>query len=458
MFQSALRSEVLRSETLRIISVDNQEQTQDEVFHDLWLELRAVHLGRPFRAPPTWSLRREQQDTECRQRRLLGALVAEILMFEVGPSSDGDDPRLTKEHAVSQVSQILDLVDAVEQHFPSVRAMAAANLQWASAAVQNKLATLYAWHNCFSLLQCQKRILQTWTGSPDLDIFVHLGVRSPREPYSPPTTCTAHERPMGLSPAERVALAAANGDATLGATPLAQEQGERIGPLHLPTPAAGEDGMLIERLMRGHMLHNEFQKRTLRYHSGLLLKAGEAIKEYHELFTRWGLPSFQRELIQLGNFPVALLEGALRMHLNYALKLQSQPPGLAIADTLLNNIRATLALACHVKNSYLAFIAPDPAHGWSLPGTDCLREDTTFDRILREALDLFFDLIDFKLKASPYSKETEILEPEWAFLATAASSIHGGDTLVAKRITRIVTQVRLDFSLDEVFPYIRKAR
>lgn len=186
-----------------------------------------------------------------------------------------------------------------------------------------------------------------------------------------------------------------------------------------------------------------FEKRTLRYHTAILNKARDSIKAHHSTSEAMQLPSFKVQLAQLANFPVALMEGVLRMRLSYELTLRQQPPSLMIIDSFILDLRSALALACYIKDEYVDFTNPDEDHGWALPNTHEIRNDSSFDLILREALILFFNLLDRKLKVSAFFKETEILQPEWSFLSTAANSIKGGDIIVANRITRVVTQVRI---------------
>lgn len=388
MFQSALRSEVLRSETKRIISVDSPEQTRTESMYQRWIELRAyLRNGSHARASDALIVR-ERQLLHRAWPRLLDELIDGLLAFHID-STDHDD-------TFAQVTQLLDKVDRVEQQFPSARKMVEISPRWGTPLIQDRLAALYSWYNCSNLIRVQLEVLRRWTGSDTLQVQL----------------------------------------------PLASHPGEMAPKL----PGRKSEEPFVERLLKDKNLNQAFEKRTLRYHSALLTKARDALVDHHTMFALIGLPSFQDQLMQLADFPVALMEGVLKVRLSYELTLRQQPPSLMIIDSFILDVRSALALACKIKDEYALFLVPTDGGGWNPPSAEVGGD--SFDSTLREALVLFFNLLDRKLKVSAFFKETEILEPEWLFLSTAAASIKGGDIIVANRITRVVTQVRAASLLD----------
>lgn len=90
MFQSALRSEVLRSETKRIISVDSPEQTKTETMYQRWIEIRAYLRGDQAR-PSAAAMVRERQLLHRGWPKLLEELIDSVLTFSVTRNADGTD-------------------------------------------------------------------------------------------------------------------------------------------------------------------------------------------------------------------------------------------------------------------------------------------------------------------------------------------------------------------------------
>ncbi len=272
--------------------------------------------------------------------------------------------------------------------------------EWGNAEVQAKLGALYSWYNTTSSLRLQIDILRKWTGSDTLEIATH----SARDWDT--------ERKRNEDPDHQ------------------QREQKRTG-----RAAVDDESTFIERIQKEGSLQSTFEKRTLASLYQLISKAKETILKFHKEFDRMALPSFEPELVTLISFPTRLMQGALRLRLDYAGKLAE--PSVLIVDSLTDDLRTALAMACRVKLHYTGIIVADPERGWNLDS--CIAEG--YDDVLRSALKFFFKLLRLKLKASVYFKETEILEPEWRFLSTAVESIEGGDIIVATNITRFVNKL-----------------
>ncbi len=416
MLLTVLGSEVLRSETKRITSVDAPDLSKTEIIYQRWLEMRAYLRGRGHTKASMeaegkllaegWPvMMREVIDAvkNCRldkgktkEREKEGSADGKAAASEGGATESADAStsaeggtmqasREEKDRVFEEVGELLEKVHRAEEQFPSTRKMREIVPEWFEPDLQARLSALYTWHNTLSQLRQQIKVLQEWTGSPDLDITGHPSAH----PNVPPP----------------------------------------------PEAQAQEESTFVERLMKENNLKQTFEKRTLKALNAMLLKAKEAIKQQHVAFADLALPSFEPELVQLIRFPPKLMEGALTLRLDYASKLKE--PSVLIVDSLTDDVRSALALACRVKLQYNAVMVPDPDNGWDLPHS----LDDTYDAVLRDALRFFFRLLNFKLKGSVFFKETEILEPEWLFLSTAVSVINRGDIIVAKSVTKIVNKV-----------------
>lgn len=411
MLQSVLRSEVLQSETKRITSADAPSMTKRELMYQRWLDIRASLRGRGHhqgaieaeekRLREGWPILLEQVMEAVRKCRLNPAAApAEKMEVDIDDSSKAvDDLSGTKERALEEVGQVLRQVDDAEEQFPSFRKLVEEVPAWNEEGLQRKLDGLYSWYNVTSSLRLQMRILQQWTGSQTLEIAGHQG--------------------------------SSRADPDDGAPPTSKPGVSNIAP-----QADMEESTFLERILKEDSLQSTFEKRTLRALDQLTLKAKQAIIKHHAAFGEMALPSFEPELSQLINFPTRLMEGALKLRLDYAGKLKD--PSVLIVDSLTDDLRAVIALACRIKLQYSKVMVPDPANGWDI--LPCIGKG--YDPVLREALRFFFKLLNYKLQGSTFFKETEILEPEWRFLSTAVEAIEGGDVIVAISITRFVNRVR----------------
>ncbi|UZJ55325.1 hypothetical protein CBS101457_004645 [Exobasidium rhododendri] len=411
MLQSVLRSEVLQSETKRITSADTVSLTKRELMYQRWLDIRASLRGRGHFPGAI-----EMEEKRLRQGWpvLLHEVIDAVKQCRTKPASAEnkenvkiEDPSIaindltgTKEAVLEEVGSVLRLVDEAEEQFPSWLKLVEVVPQWTEEKLQRKLDGLYSWYNVTSSLRLQMQILQQWTGSKTLDI---------------------------------------TGQQVIDQHGLVREEKKEASTIPLDGakfPAKEvEETTFLERLLKEDSLQSTFEKRTLRILNQLTLKAKSAIREHHEAFSEMMLPSFEPELSQLISFPTRLMAGALKLRLDYAGKLKD--PSLLIVDSLTDDLRAAIALACRIKLQYTTIMIPDLPNGWNL--YPCIANG--YDSVLREALRFFFKMLNYKLKGSVFFKETEILEPEWRFLSTAVEAIEGGDVIVAISITRFVNKL-----------------
>lgn len=393
MLQSTLRSEVLKSETKRIISADAPNSQPGRIMYQRWLDIRASLRGRGhLKGAADIEEKRLNEGWPILLKRVIDEVKSCRSASELKQSYDDlMDADEEKEKILQEVESVLCSVESAEEQFPSYRKLVEVMPEWGQESFQRRLDGLYSWCNVTKSLRLQIKILQEWTGSQSLDVL------------------KSHK--------------------------LQEEGADNQGNENQTFHAELEEGTFLERLLKENSLQSTFEKRTLRTLSQLIMKAKHAIIIHHSAFSEMALPSFEPELVQLINFPTRLMEGALRVRLDYVGKLQD--PSVLIVDSLIDDLRAAIALACRIKLQYTAMMVPQPERGWDL--TPCI--GTNYDAVLREALQYFFDLLNYKLKGSLYFKETEILEPEWRFLSTAVEVIEGADVLVACSITKIVNKL-----------------
>ncbi|PWN18406.1 hypothetical protein BCV69DRAFT_285032 [Microstroma glucosiphilum] len=425
MLESVLASEVLRSETKRITSVDAPDLSREQLMYRRWLDIRASLRGRGHQKGAVDSEEKRLKDSwpemlksvvqevkACRAAQEAEEVEAAKTAAVVQP--DSEDGRISPtapapshehhskkrpeifseekdEEIFQEIGDLLVRVDAAESQFPSSRKVNEVLPAWNEPAFQLKLEALRAWHNTKSLLRLHLKILKEWTGSETLEIDVPQKSRN-----------TKNDDAFSL-------LARVNGDV--------------------------EGTTFVERILKEDSLQSTFENRTLNNLNNLVIKTRDTIKQYHNSFCSMKLPSFAPELVELISFPMRLMEGALRLRLDYAGKIKE--PSLLIIDSLTDDLRSALNMALRTKQSYQSIMVPDPLNGWDLHPSI----GQSYDVILRDALRFFFRLISFKLKGSIFFKETEILDNEWLFLSNAVSVIEGGDVIVAKSITKIVNKL-----------------
>lgn len=445
MLGSVLNSEVLKSETKRINSVDTPDLSRQELSYQRWLDIKATLRGRGMHRDATDEEEKRlkegfgkmlkdlvQEIRDCRSHHIAladGSSLhassaspvttpsesAQVASPERDPSaqdaSRGFEPEKAdsdaeaavlaeKNKVLAEIGQLLERIDSAEEQFPSTKRAIEIVPEWGDADVQAKLAAIYSWYNTTTSLRLQISILRKWTGSESLELTSH----------------NARDYDTQLKKGESQSHNHRDQQSTARA-------------------AADDDSTFVERIQKEGSLQSTFEKRTLASLYQLITKAKETILKYHKEFKRMALPPFEPELITLISFPTRLMQGALRLRLDYAGKLAE--PSVLIVDSLTDDLRTALAMACRVKLHYTSIIVADPERGWDL--SPCIAEG--YDDVLRSALKFFFKLLRLKLKASVYFKETEILEPEWRFLSTAVESIEGGDIIVAINITRFVNKL-----------------
>ncbi len=423
MLESVLNSEVLKSETKRINSVDTPDLSRHELGYQRWLDIRAYLRGRG-------SQRGAIDEEETRLKEGFGQMLKDLVQeirdcrseqialsdsrSSQPPSSsvketasDTEQPKsekadsdaeaaailAEKDQVLAEIGSLLSRIDSAEEQFPSNKRAIDIVPEWGDAKVQAKLGALYCWYNTTTSLRLQIDILRKWTGSETLEIAAH------------------------------------------GGAPDDDDERKKREQQRHGRAAADDDSTFVERIQKEGSLQSTFEKRTLASLYQLITKSKETILKHNKEFIRMRLPPFEPELVTLINFPTRLMQGALRFRLDYAGKLAE--PSVLIVDSLTDDLRTALAMACRVKLHYTSTIVPDPERGWNL--APCIADG--YDGVLRSALKFFFKLLRLKLKASLYFKETEILEPEWRFLSTAVESIEGGDIIVATNITRFVNKL-----------------
>ncbi|WFD37181.1 mitogen-activated protein kinase kinase kinase [Malassezia japonica] len=421
MLRSVLESEVLSSETKRIASADENVPSPGEFMYRIWLKLRAVHYGN---IEGKLDADMERQVLKEIQRQVIPTLIDDILAArEFGAPDDSEPatptsssasstPTVTRTAPTSPVSSraesevtvqataieraavmaeveaLLSRVDVAESLFPSQRQMVAEYPAWGSPKVQKKLAALYSWYNVTRSLQAQVKLLPKWTGS----------LTDPGGVVRVPSTGSLGER-------------------------RDDRDGER------------SDQVLVEGIFRESNLQQTFERRTLRALNQLVFKAKDAMAEHHAAFRKMRLPSFEPDVLPLVHFPMWLAEGALRQRLEYADKLKE--PSVVLVESLSEDLRTAIALACRIKLQYTETTVSDPEHGWDLP----IQADDAFDSTVCSALVFFFRLLHFRLKSAIYFKEVDLLEPEWDFLCSAVKVIPGGDAIVAHKTAYMVNRL-----------------
>lgn len=375
MLRSVLESDVLSSETKRITAAEASAPTPAEVMHRVWLSLHAMYAGRPeYMDQP------EGEESYLREER---ARIVPNVMDDVLRFRESATETSPKEEVYKEVVTLLDRVDYVTRLFPSHRQLAEAYPAWTHELFQRKLAAIVAWHNVAHELSAQVRLLQKWTG-----------------------TLTS---PGG----------------TLRPTIQSSQPGDVID----------DDLTVIERIFRESTMHQTFEQRSLRRLRVLVELARDALRDHHDMFSQLHLPSLESDTLPLVRFPMWLAEGALRQRLEYADKLKE--PSILLVDSLADDLRSVLALACRIKDTYTLLTIPEPEIGWNLP----LESDDSFDATICSALHFFFRLLHFRLKSVPYFKELDVLEPEWDFLFEAVHVVPGADVIVAHRTATLVNRV-----------------
>ncbi|PKI82645.1 mitogen-activated protein kinase kinase kinase [Malassezia vespertilionis] len=372
-WQTMLRS-MLESEVLSSETkriASADRSSPREFMYQLWLNIRAVQYGD---AALHDRAEREEREVKALRAMLVPALVQDILAYKADGSTEPD----AAERTMGQVSALLERVDTLDALFPARRVLLHEFPDWAAPHLQHKLEALYAWFNTTRSLREQGHLLAQWSGS-----FKELGSKQ---------------------------------RANMG--------GELV-----------REALFFESVFREANLHETFEPRTLHSLNRLVLKANGTLRAFHTQFEAMQLPSFERDVLPLIQFPMWLAKGALQQRLEYSDKLRE--PSLLLVESLSDDLRATIALACRMKKQYMCNTVPEQYRGWDLP----LESDDAFDATVCSALHFFFRLLHFRLKSNMQSKEIDMLEPEWDFFCSAVSVIPGGDTIVAHKTARMTNRL-----------------
>ncbi|ORZ03439.1 hypothetical protein BCR43DRAFT_483367 [Syncephalastrum racemosum] len=259
--------------------------------------------------------------------------------------------------ALDQVAEVLKTVDRVESLYSTRADMIQAYPAYAAPAIQQRLDALNAWCTVTRSLHMQNKILQDWTGSEDLQI-------AHRQHHTTTTTANAN------------------------------------------------DPSFVERILKESALQDTFDKRTLSALHSLLVKAKQTMVHNNSIFAEIGLPSFIAQLRRLASFPTSLVEEALKLRLEYRDRIDEAPKPMV--DTMMEDYRGLLTLACRVKLQYEELAHPAP--GWDLQNDAFI--DSNYDSALVESVRSYFKLIAWKLNNEKDNtlRECEVMEKEWEFL------------------------------------------
>ncbi|KAH8120512.1 hypothetical protein DFH11DRAFT_1539623 [Phellopilus nigrolimitatus] len=194
----------------------------------------------------------------------------------------------------------------------------------------------------------------------------------------------------------------------------------------------------VERVLKEETIQRTFEKGSLTTVHALIASARDTQVNLAPMFQLLNLPTFEGELVQLISFPTRLAHASLRSRLDYANRVVD--PDVLIIDQMLEDFRVAIGLACTLKRQYEAFLLPDPGGNWNLPS--CISKD--YDKTLLETLNVFFKLINWKLKSGSkdiYFRETEVLEAHWATFNDVSLVVNGGASLVAEQLCSITNKL-----------------
>lgn len=375
MLRAVLESDVLSSETKRITASDSTP-TPSEMMNRVWVSLHAMRVGHT-----RWVNDPDEELVHLTNQRalIIPAVVRDVCDFGLDatrmPTAD------EREGIRHDIVRLLDRVDYAENLFPSQRQLLAAHPEWSREPFASRLKALTAWHNVVREQQAQVRALHGWTGK------------------------------------------------------LTHPDGSLASPIPSEDRELGDDAAAIERILRGNDAHQTFERRFLRRLNALVDMTRATLREHHTTMRSMCLPSLEPDVLPLVRFPMWLAEGALRQRLEYADKLKE--PSLLLVESLSDDLRTVLAMACRIKAQYMQLTVSEPEIGWNLP----LEVDSSFDSTVCSALHFFFRLLHFRLKSAPYFKEVDVLETEWDFLSSAVRVVPGGDVIVTHKMAGLVNRV-----------------
>jgi mitogen-activated protein kinase kinase kinase len=317
----------------------------------------------------------ELQRLEFRRTRVVGAIYDEVMSFRAVTEPD---PRigLAPEEPIIQVQAILERYDTACSLYPSLRAMREDKPACASPEFLNRIESLISWGKSYVSLQRQVGTLQFWVGSETID-------------FTPPNA----------------------------------SKGSSEG-------REGLDGFM-ERILKEDSLQRTFERGALVVINTLIESTRHVIATRFDTFQELNLPSFEHDLILLISFPTKLMEASLRIRLDAASRVKD--PNMMVLDTLTDDFRLAIALACTLKREYEVLIAEDVEGHWKLP--PCIPKG--YDSVLLQSLLLFFKLLHWKLKSGAkgiHFKETEVLDAQEDIMDEVSMTIEGGAALIAEQL------------------------
>lgn len=372
MLTSVLDGEVFRSEKTRIVVALDKVEADKDTRQDIWLGIRAWLRGR--------SEKEELHRLADRRSRVVSAVFEEILEFKIIDEPDpetGDPPP----SPIEQVDTMLDRLDVACSLYPSYKAMQDDKPDLITAEAQGRIDALISWSKLHEALHQQLNSLRRWTGSRTLDI---------RQPI---------------------------------------KQSE-VGVVSEPADH-GELTTFVDRILKEDSLHRTFEKGTLITIHLIIERARDIMITQSPIFRHLNLPDFEEELVQLISFPTKLVSASLQMRLQSAARVKD--PNLMVLDTMTDDFRLAIALACTLKREYVTQMEEDPSGYWKLP--PCIPDN--YDAVLLESILLFFKLLHWRLKSGTkaiYFKETDVLEAQEPIMDEVSDTIEGGASVVAEQI------------------------
>ncbi|KAI9491321.1 hypothetical protein BDB00DRAFT_834015 [Zychaea mexicana] len=286
---------------------------------------------------------------------------------------------------LDQVAEALKTVDRVESLYATRADMIRANPKYASAEFEQRLDALNAWCTITRSLVMQHKILADWTGSDKL--LLHAEAKD--------------------------------------------TQKQQIS--------------FVERILKESALQDTFDKRTLSALHSLLLKAKGTMVANNTIFKQMNLPPFILDLRRLATFPTSLVQEALKIRLEYKDRINEAPKPMV--DTMMEDYRGLITLACRVKLQYEDLANPAP--GWDLQGDTFI--DENYDAVLLESVRSYFKLIAWKLANEKENtlKECDVLEKEWEFLkSTVCQAVETIDWECAEQFCSFTNRLLADLMAD----------
>ncbi|KAG2222816.1 hypothetical protein INT45_011626 [Circinella minor] len=394
MLHSVLMGEVIKSEKKRLLSTDQIKHHKP--ISEIWVSIRALLRGR--------ILDEERKYLE-EGRREIDEVLQMILNFKVESTSNVK--------ALEQVAETLKTVDRVESLYATRADMIRANPKYASAEFEQRLDALNAWCTITRSLVMQHKILADWTGSPELRLHSNKKDQEGKEEKATTTTTTTTTNDDDNNQSKK------------------QHQQQQIS--------------FVERILKESALQDTFEKRTLSALHSLLLKAKGTMVANNTIFKKMNLPSFIHDLRLLATFPTSLVEEALKIRLEYKDRIDDAPKPMV--DTMMDDYRGLITLACRVKLQYEDLANPAP--GWDLKGDTFI--DENYDAVLLESVRSYFKLIAWKLANEKTNtlKECDVLEKEWEFLKnTVCQAVETIDWECAEQFCSFVNRLLNDLTAD----------